>query len=577
MTRLLLILAALCSIGASAQTPLRVGVPVSDSLGVRGEHVYTVRLGARQLIAGDADGPAVDVVVRIVGPRGDTLAAFDKGARGPEPFQLTTAPAGTYRIVVSPFRDESGRYTLTLRLAEPIATDAAGRLRQRFLELDGPDRPAVSVATIARGRVAASFAMGRADIEADTPATPETRLDIGRLSMSMTSAALLLLADAGRLDLDADLATLLPDLPAPTGVLTVRDLLNSRTGYLDVATVAGLRAPALGVLRGQAAVDTALAVQGRLDPRAARQRPLRPTEGSLETERMVIARLVEKVTGQPFGAWMQRRLFRPLGMAHTVVRSDPDVRVPRLAATYGRLGETQRRALQAQVPPLRRVDGAPSAWNAVFSTAPDLARWAVALGEPAAGGLLGRMVVGQTMSYTPQYGLYAERISGGGVRVSASDLSGAGSIELRYDQARRAGYAVLTAGPVPTLSLIAALRDDLGETGYGTGAGTGGFRPEVLTEASAARFDSLAGGRYVAREIGAEVFLDVNMSGVGVRLNGGPRLVAEARDGYRYEAPAPLGTFRFEFDRSAEPPVRMLVLSGPGRDGIRFRRVADGG
>lgn len=568
--RPLLLLAALCSLSAEAQTPLRLGVPVSDSLGVRGEHVYTVRLGAGQFVAGDAEAPGADLLLRVVGPDGSAVDTFDTGFRGREPFQFTTRRAGTYRIIAAlPFRDETGRYTLTLRLAEPVATDRAGRIRQAAPGLSGPGQPAVILSVVERGRTTSSLAMGRADVDADTPATEETRFDIGRIATTMTSAALLTLADAGRLDLDADLATLLPDLPTPTGPLTVRDLLDGRTGYLDVATVAALRDPALGVLRGQAAVDTTLAVQQRLEARAGRDTGRRRSASRRygaggQTDRMVTARVVETVTGQPFGAWMQAHLFRPLGMSRTAVRADPETRVPGLATTYARPGE----GLSVS----QRTDGPPSAWNAVYSTAPDMARWMAALAGPTAANLLGRIAEAPQAGVV-QYGLYTERVRDDGFRVSAADYT-SGGVEMKYDSGLRAGYVLFTGRPGISYGLLDALLGIFGESALALGPAVARFHPEGMTDARAARLDSLLGGRYVAAEVAAEITVDVSAAGgVGVRDYGGPRHVAKERRGYRYEAPAPVG--EFEFDRSGDDPVPTLVLRGPGRDGIRFARSAE--
>ena len=63
--------------------------------------------------------------------------------------------------------------------------------------------PAVSVAVSRGGRLVWSEAIGCADVELQVPVTTTTRLRIGSVSKPLTSAAIGLLVEQGRLDLDA--------------------------------------------------------------------------------------------------------------------------------------------------------------------------------------------------------------------------------------------------------------------------------------------------------------------------------------------------------------------------------------
>jgi CubicO group peptidase (beta-lactamase class C family) len=137
------------------------------------------------------------------------------------------------------------------------------------------------------------------------PVTPSTRFRIASLSKSFTAAAVLQLAEARRIALDAPVRRYLPGFaiadPGASARITVRHLLNQTSGIADT---------------GLPAVDA----DQDLEQRVAGLRAARPVSEP-DTEfhysdpnYQVLARVIEVVTEVPWAQHLAQEVFAPLGM-----------------------------------------------------------------------------------------------------------------------------------------------------------------------------------------------------------------------------------------------------------------------
>jgi CubicO group peptidase (beta-lactamase class C family) len=216
--------------------------------------------------------------------------------------------------------------------------------------------PGGSVAIVRGGRLEHSAGFGTAD-RAGRLVTQDTPFVIGSLSKGLTAVAILRLADAGSVDLDAPAVRYLPSFetadPEGSASITVRQLLNQTSGL-----------PA-------AAVDLSAAVttlDGEVNRLADAQLAAPP--GSryeyANANYVVLGALIQKVTGRPYADAMNELVFRPLGMATTSAD---------LGTAVGNgLGDAHRLwfGLADSHAPLFRPDIVPAGF--ITSTAPDLAR-----------------------------------------------------------------------------------------------------------------------------------------------------------------------------------------------------------
>jgi CubicO group peptidase (beta-lactamase class C family) len=166
--------------------------------------------------------------------------------------------------------------------------------------------PGLALVVMREGRVIKSQGFGSAGVR---PMTPDTPIIIGSLSKAFTATAVLQLVDAKRISLDAPVTAYLPDFaladPRAAGI-TVRQLLNQTSGIPTFAARAEGRSATL------ADHVRALRTAKLVAPPGARHIYASPNY-------QVLGRLVEVVSGQPFGAYVQTHIFQPLEMTRTFV------------------------------------------------------------------------------------------------------------------------------------------------------------------------------------------------------------------------------------------------------------------
>ena len=196
------------------------------------------------------------------------------------------------------------------------------------------------------------------------PVTPSTPFRIASLSKSFTATAVLQLAEARRVDLDASVQRYLPGFatadPGTSARITVRHLLNQTSGIADTGF------PAI------------TAGEPDLERRVASLRSARPvSEPGTEfhysdPNYQVLARLIEVVTGVPWAHHLAREVFAPLGMTRTLATAtaaEAGPRAPDLAG--GHVLVFARPVARAE------LDGLVAGSTGVVSTAEDMARWLV--------------------------------------------------------------------------------------------------------------------------------------------------------------------------------------------------------
>jgi CubicO group peptidase (beta-lactamase class C family) len=256
--------------------------------------------------------------------------------------------------------------------AQPRSDDGA-RLDRLFAEVDTDSTPGCVVAVARRGVPVLVRAYGLANLETGTPNTPATIFEAGSVSKQFTAAAVLLLAQQGRLSLDDDVRRHLPELPDYGTPVTLRQMLNHTSGFRDWGNVAELG----GWPRGTRVYTQADGLRI-----AARQRALNFAPGTeylySNTNYTLAALVVERVSGLPFAKFTRRAMWTPLGMAHTGWRTDHRDVVRGRADAYG---SVEGGGWRLNMPFENTVGHA-----ALLTTVGDLLRWNENLDDPTLGG-----------------------------------------------------------------------------------------------------------------------------------------------------------------------------------------------
>ncbi len=212
----------------------------------------------------------------------------------------------------------------------PAAPELAAKIDRLFAKWDSKETPGVIVAIARDGETIFSRAYGMANLEHGIPLTPETVTESGSVAKQFTAAAVVLLAQRGKLSLDDSIRKHLPELPSPLmDAITVRMLLNHTSGIRDIHGLFDLMGrPSYSSFHSNAEVLQVM----------TRQRDLNFTPGSeylySNGAYILAAVLVERVSRQSFGAFCNEQVFKPRGMTHTRWRDDFTVIVPGRATGY---------------------------------------------------------------------------------------------------------------------------------------------------------------------------------------------------------------------------------------------------
>ncbi len=95
------------------------------------------------------------------------------------------------------------------------------------------DGPGCAVGVIHQGEFAYKSAYGLANLEHNIPMSTNSVFRTGSVGKQFTAMAIALLAQRGKLDLDADVHTYLPDLPDFGFTVTVRQMVHHAAGMGD--------------------------------------------------------------------------------------------------------------------------------------------------------------------------------------------------------------------------------------------------------------------------------------------------------------------------------------------------------
>ena len=239
------------------------------------------------------------------------------------------------------------------------------RIAAKVLEDTGV--PSAVVAAVVDGKVAYAHAYGNARLEPNTPATTQMRYSIGSISKQFTAAALLLLAEDGKLTLDDRVSKYLPGLTRGDDV-SIRQLLSHTSGYPDYAPQDYIVPEWTKPIEAQAILDRWARTPLEFEP---------GTKWQYSNTNFVIAGLIcEKVAGVPLFDFLIERVFRKLGMT-SVTNSD------RAKLTEADAQGYFRRALGPLHPAPHEGPGWMYAAGELAMTAEDLAKWDVAVLEQA--------------------------------------------------------------------------------------------------------------------------------------------------------------------------------------------------
>jgi len=246
--------------------------------------------------------------------------------------------------------------------------DAVDRARQIMrAALTEQNLPGLSVAVGVGDEVVWAEGFGWADLEKRIPVAPNLRFRIGTASTALTSTAVGLLLEKGRLKLDDEIQTYVPEFPKKQWPVTLRQLMGHLSG---VRTDGGDEGPLLG--KHCERIAEAL-------PDFA-QRPLLFEPGTKYRYSsygwILVSAAVEAAAADPFLTFMQEQIFEPLKMDDTRADSATESIPNRVTQYFPRYAANPRYGPDV----MRPIDYSCYAGSSVFlSTPSDLVRFGLAV------------------------------------------------------------------------------------------------------------------------------------------------------------------------------------------------------
>ncbi len=181
--------------------------------------------------------------------------------------------------------------------------------------------PGLQIAVIKDDKVVLSESYGLANVENNVPATRTIRFPLNSATKTFTGVAMMQLAEAGLVDLDAPLSRYLDDVPPAWRGILVRQLLGHTSGLPDI-------------------VDQQGSIEGGSEAaawRGAKSRPLPAAPGEAfsynQTNYALLGQIISKQSKLPYERYIAERQFAVAGMPLSTFGDSYDL-VPNAATIY---------------------------------------------------------------------------------------------------------------------------------------------------------------------------------------------------------------------------------------------------
>jgi len=255
-----------------------------------------------------------------------------------------------------------------------------GELADGLLAAYKGSAPGASIGIVKDSCLVLARSYGLANLSTGEPITTATNFRLASLTKAFTAVCVLKLVEEGKLGLEDNLFDLIPGMPDYTKGVTLRMMLGHISGVPDYDNDVPADYP------GQVHEDY-IVLKIR-----AQSEPLFPPGTRFQysnTGYVLLAQIVERVSGSTFPAFLRRNVFEPLGMAGSTMYSGERAPIPNRA--YGYVRRDTSYSIEDQ-----SSTSATLGDGCIYSSVDDMLKWDAAL---RACGILGRELLEQ--AFTP--------------------------------------------------------------------------------------------------------------------------------------------------------------------------------
>ena len=192
-----------------------------------------------------------------------------------------------------------------------ISNEQIKKIDQLFSKYKNPNSPGCMVGVIDDGEFIYTKGFGMANVQEQIPFTSDTEFCIGSITKQFVATCIGLLVEDGKVKLDEDIRTYLPEFSNYDQGITVRHLLHHTSGIRDYTTLKGI----------EGNYYKRFTTYEETTPLLKKQRALNfpPNTKQLYSNSgyLLLQEIVRRVSGQSLQAFAAENIFEPLKMNHT--------------------------------------------------------------------------------------------------------------------------------------------------------------------------------------------------------------------------------------------------------------------
>lgn len=252
---------------------------------------------------------------------------------------------------------------------DDVLSESVKRVDSLFREFS--DRtPGVAVSVMRDGDVVLNKCYGAQNIQQRKPITSDTVFSLASVSKQFTAFAVLLLESDGKLSLDDDVRSYIPELPDYGTKISLRHLANHTSGLRSHLQMLGMKG-----LNPNDSITREMVLE-----LVFRQKELNFSPGDefsySNSGYSLLAEVVARVSGLTFAEFTKTRILQPLGMNDSYVVEDFNKPVENLATAYNAGNGTY-----VAIPSNDSVVGS----SGLFTNLKDLPKWVKNFSQPIVG------------------------------------------------------------------------------------------------------------------------------------------------------------------------------------------------
>jgi len=225
-----------------------------------------------------------------------------------------------------------------------------------------PNGPGATALVTKNGKIIYRKAFGKANLELDVPMVPENIFQIGSMTKQFTAVSILMLLEQGKLALDDDITTYIPDYPTHNKNITIHHLLTHTSGIKSYTSMRGLREIARKDLEPLELIDF------------FKNEPMDFNPGEEykynNSGYIILGYIIEKVSGISYAEFVEENIFKKINMSSSVYGSKSKI-IKNRASGYQKRSD-YRNATYISLT-------LPYAAGSIMSTVDDLLKWQQAI------------------------------------------------------------------------------------------------------------------------------------------------------------------------------------------------------